>query len=861
MSETTIEPPLLAPSSVSRPALMARLDAASKLRLVLVAAPAGSGKTTLLTQWFRNRRQRRTVAWLTLDGPVPSPQALATRLLVSAAAAGVQPPSTTGADGAVQTLQALLAQRSGDLLIVIDDVQHAQDAPCLALLDSLLASCAPGVHWVLSGRCMPGLNLPAWRLRDQLEVLDGGDLAFDIGQLTQLGRKLVPEPLSREHAERLLEITQGWTAGVKLGLLAHGDDGDFDGGHVDIAAYLQREVLSEQDAALQEFLVSTSVVDVMTAELCDALLGRDGSQALLEKLERSQLFVTAQDSHGLAFRYHPLFLGFLRSRLAADPARQRALHARASHWHAAQLRFAEALTHAFQSGEPAWCAELMERAAARWQQSGDIAEVVRWCERLPPQQLLGRPALGVTFTTCLVLCRRFDEARAMLRHLAADPATHEGAPFGFHLRTLQQILQAMLGEHAALGVEMPAADESDGDAQLRGLQLVNRAYALFCAHRFDAAWRLAMRAREILQPITPYGEGYASSVLAMVERAKGDFGSAARRVEALWAGTRNGPRNAAWANAATALAVLRYETNRLPEARTLCEELLPLVEAGGTYETLVAAARTLARVHAAEREPEAAMRLLDYLHGVLGGSHERRFAAQVCFDKVRLWLAQGEPLRARDCAAEFAVVDAIEWQAVRPYDEAWERRGMAQAALLSHAQRHDEARAVLQVLRGSAEAAGHVLRLHAIEAALASNLWETGSRDEALQCLHTSLLRARGHAPSRSWFDDNPRFHEVLVAALQVPTMRRLMPEHVLRVFGAALGRGEPRPAHAVDALTARELEVLALLAQGLSNQQISARAQISMTTVKWHVKNIFAKLGVGTRVGALVRARALRLV
>jgi LuxR family transcriptional regulator, maltose regulon positive regulatory protein len=866
MSETTIEPPLLAPSSVSRPALMARLDAASKLRLVLVAAPAGSGKTTLLTQWFRHRRQRRTAAWLTLDGPVPGPRALAMRLLASVAAAGVQPPSAPGADDAASTLQALLAQRGGDLLIVVDDLQHAQDAGCLALLDTLLAAGAPGVHWVLSGRCLPALNLPAWRLRDQLEVLDGGDLAFDAGQIVQLGRKLMPEPLGREQAERLLETTQGWTAGVKLGLLAHGDQGDhgdFDGGHVDIAAYLQREVLSEQDASLQEFLVATSTVDAMTGELCDALLGRDGSQAVLERLERGQLFVTAQDSHGLAFRYHPLFLGFLRSRLAADPARQRALHARASHWYAAQLRFTEALTHAFQSGEPAWCAELMERAAARWQQSGDIAEVVRWCERLPPRHLHARPALGVTFTTCLVLCRRFDEARAMLRQLAAAPATRDGAPFAFHLRTLQQILQALLGEHAALGDEPPAADETDGDAQLRGLQLVNRAYALFCAHRFDAAWRLAMRAREILQPISPYGEGYASSLLALVERAKGDFGSAARRVETLWAGTRNGPRNAAWANAATALAVLRYETNRLPEARALCEELLPLVEAGGTYETLVAAARTLARVHAAEREPEAAMRLLDYLHGVLGGSHERRFAAQVGFDKVRLWLAQGEPVRARDCAVEFGIADAGEWLAMRPYDEAWERRGMAQAALLSHAQRHDEARAVLQVLRGSAEAAGHVLRLHAIEAALASNLWEAGARDEALQCLHQSLLRARGHAPSRSWFDDNPRFHEVLVAALQVPTMRRLMPEHVLRVFGAALGRSEARPAHAhaVDALTARELEVLALLAQGLSNQQISARAQISMTTVKWHVKNIFAKLGVGTRVGALVRARALRLV
>jgi LuxR family maltose regulon positive regulatory protein len=580
------------------------------------------------------------------------------------------------------------------------------------------------------------------------------------------------------------------------------------------------------------------------------------------------LFVTAQDSHGLAFRYHPLFHAFLRSRLTAEPARQRALHERASRWYAAQLRFAEALAHAFKSGEVGWCAELVERAALRWQQSGDIAEVVHWCERLPHEQLLARPALGVTYTTCLVLCRRFDQAHAMLRRLSEN-----GTASSFHLRTLQQILQALSGEHEALADEPPAGDQTDGDAQLRGLHLVNRAYAMFCAHRFDPAWRLAMRAREILQPISPYGDGYASSVLALVERAKGDFGSAARRVEQLWAGVRNAPRNAAWANAATALAVLRYETNRLAEARALCEELLPLVEAGGTYETLVAATRTLSRVRAAEREPEAAMRLLDYLHGILEGSLERRFAAQVCFDKVRLWLAMGEPVRARDCAAEFGVVDdSAEWQATRPYDEAWERRGMTRAALLSHAQRHEESRAILQVLRGSAEAAGHVLRLHAVEAALASTLWEAGARDEALQCLHQSLLRARGHAPSRSWFDDNPRFHQVLVAALQMPQMRRLMPEHVLRVFGAALGRTDStqksgkqavggRPAHAVDTLTARELEVLGLMAQGLTNQQISARAQISMTTVKWHVKNIFAKLGVGTRVGALVRARELRLV
>lgn len=272
-------------------------------------------------------------------------------------------------------------------------------------MDALLAASAPGVHWVLAGRCLPGINLSAWRLRDQLEVLDGDDLAFDAAQLAQLGRKLMDEPPSRAQTERLLGATQGWAAGVKLGLLAMARRRDaeaalahFDGGHVEVAAYLDSEVLHEQPQRLQDFLVATSVVDLMTGELCDALLGRNSSQAVLEQMERGQLFITAQDSHGLAFRYHPLFHGFLRSRLAADPARKRTLHERASRWYARQQRFDEALAHAFASGRLAWCAELMERAAAqRWQATGDIAEVVQWCEKLPREQFAARPALSVTY--------------------------------------------------------------------------------------------------------------------------------------------------------------------------------------------------------------------------------------------------------------------------------------------------------------------------------------------------------------------------------------------------------------------------------------------------------------------------------
>jgi LuxR family maltose regulon positive regulatory protein len=295
-----------------------------------------------------------------------------------------------------------------------------------------------------------------------------------------------------------------------------------------------------------------------------------------------------------------------------------------------------------------------------------------------------------------------------------------------------------------------------------------------------------------------------------------------------------------------------------------------------TVENFAIAYIMLARLKAIQEAPAEAMRLLDYLHSVLESGGHRRFLAQVCGEKVRLYLAQGDLPRAQAVAAEFGVPQSAaagEWQAgpgARPYDEAWERFGLTHAWLLMQQKAYKQAHAVLGVLRDSVHAAGYAYRGMALEAALATCHWEAGEEDAALQALGRAFVLSRGYGFPRSVFDETPGLIPIIAAALRQRKLHHLLPSGYLNKFDSVLGsRPAPDPAASprrrtglpLEPLTDREIDMLRLLAQGLSNQEISRRSQIALSTAKWHLKNVFAKLDVSTRTGALARARELQLI
>lgn len=878
-----LKPPQSATICIERTALLSRLDAGTQRKLTLLTAPIGSGKTTLLAQWYQRACSDQAVVWLSLDELDNEPVRFFSYLIAAIKAVYPafdaylphQPRAHDSLDAASAVLIASLGRIDRPTCVVLDDLQLLSAPALMRVIDALLQQSPAGVRWMLSGRGLPDLHMSELRLNDQLLTLGADDLNFDTPAILQLGEKLCHRPLTPDEAVSIQRSTEGWVAGVKLALLAavesRGAIGEFNGSHHEVARYLGTSVLQEQPAELREFLLASSVVDRMTAELCNHLLGITHAQSLLEQLERSQLFIQPLDAHGHWYRYHTLFLDFLRSGLRHDMARLARLNELASRWYAEHQLYEEALHHAFVANNDAWQLELLDRATTTWLRAGEIVTVIHWTSKLPRNVMLGHAGICTVYIASLILSRRFNEAAATLREVEGNVATERavGAP---HLRLLHAMLTVLADSSSQIGISAPEAlRERGADSFLIGTLLTLQAYTMLRLNHFDKAWRLAMRARDTFDSISVYSIGYAEVVASLAERAQGDMKAAADRCERLFAMVRGGHRSPAWVNAANALAYMRYEENRLEEAESLGTEVLPLLCIQSTVENVCIAYVTLSRIKASNGRYGEALRLLDHLHSILESGSHARFLAQVCAEKIRLFLSQDNLQRARAIALEFGLqrrARSGEWRRSRAYDEAWERFGSGYAALLVKQRQYDEARAILLLLRDSARDVGYVYREAPLEAALASCCWHAGDIEGAFECLNRGFVLTRGHGFTRGIFDEAPAMIHVVAAALKQGRLRCALPTHYFckfeNVFSqpAAASLPSPRkPALPVEPLTEREIDMLRLLALGLSNHEISARSQIALSTAKWHLKNVFAKLDVSTRTGALARAREMRLI
>jgi LuxR family maltose regulon positive regulatory protein len=300
--------------------------------------------------------------------------------------------------------------------------------------------------------------------------------------------------------------------------------------------------------------------------------------------------------------------------------------------------------------------------------------------------------------------------------------------------------------------------------------------------------------------------------------------------------------------------------------------VLPLLCLASTLENFTAAYLTLARVRAIDGRHAEALQLIDYLHSMLESGSHPRFLAQVCYEKIRLHLLMHNPQRAHAVAVDFglpALASQSYWLQSRTYDEAWEQLGFAQAALLMEDACYDECITLLDVLRSSAAQAGYVYRQVPLEAALACCHWCAGNRARAFDAMNRGFVLTRRFGFPRSVFDEAPLLREVIAAAVQDRKLCLLPAKYFSKfqdVFAVPPERmlqaqAQPKSTLPLEPLTDREIAMLRLLSQGLSNLEISAHSRIALSTAKWHLKNAFAKLDVGTRTGAIARARALQLI
>lgn len=859
-------PPRSTPALIPRIPLQARIERGGKV--VLLLAPPGSGKTSLLTQWHGELGADRRIAWLLCERRDHEPVHFFTCLATSIDKAldtsimsfvGASARTQCSAEHLADALRDQLASLDQSLVIVIDDLQCFDCAEGERVLLSLILQSPPGVRWILATRRMPRFDLQRLKLDDALTLLDAADLAFQPEHICELSLVLRGTPLSRQEASECCQRTEGWIAGVKLTLL-ESTERDYGLNH-DISAYLKAEAWQDLPDRLRDFLLATCIPERFCAELAVALLEDDGATQSLDELEQLQLFVRALDGTHQWFRYHTLYREFLLAQLKQlGGARIAQLHRICSEWFVEHERSSEALQHAFATADRQWSLQVLSRCVPVWLRTGEFPEVLQWSGRLALTEIMSTPAIRDAHLMSLIFLRHFDRARQELRlagQLARDDSERRALP------PLQLMLEIMTDAGVRFVVPDVEALSVPEDPYLTTNLFNVAAYQLLVEKQFDAARRLALRGKALLQGTQHiYALAQASVVLMLIDRAEGHAREAAESCMALYARTRGGRRNPIWVTATTAAASVHYHHNRLEQAEALCNEVLPLLSMAPSLENLTVAHVVAARLKCASAKYGDALRLLDYLHSVLESSNCQRLLARVCFEKVRLWLLQEQPLRAlrvlADCGQAFHV------EANNTAEPQWEEFALSRVAILIHRGLFDTAASELQRLCARAELAGDVYGRVRLEAALAMCSWQAHEEDAAFRWMNRALTLTGHRGFSRAVFDDVFGLPKMFSAAIRMSRVSNLPPAEYFKRFHDVLSFDpyeNPPPAEPMPLLTQRELDLLKLVSLGLSNKDISERSNITLLTTKWHLKNVFAKLGVSTRMEAVFRAQQLRLV
>ena len=507
---TKLHPPVVPGQAVRRERLFERLRAGRSRRLTLVACPAGFGKSTLLAAWREQEAAGRAVAWVSLDEGDDDAVVLWAHAIeaLCRACPGLRA-QELGTAGLASPLREVLLPRlvnqlaeQGDVVLILDDLHRLTSSAARESVAWFVDHAPATTQVVLSTRADPALPLGALRAHGELVEVRADDMRFTLAEAAEflndrLGLGLLPADL-----ELLVARTEGWPAGLYLAALSLDGKADksalvhaFDGTAAHVVDFLSSEVLAGYDEDLQRFMLRTSVLERLCADLCDAVLETDGSAAVLEQLARSNLFLLALDDHRRWFRFHHLFAQLLRVELERrEPAAAPLLHRRAAAWHAASGTTDEAVHHALEAGAYAEAGALVAGAWVHYVNAGRTSSVLDWLARFPGAVVDadGRLLLVQAWASAL-RGREHDMRRAI--GLARERADLEAGPLpdGFSsLASSISVLSAAFGwgDVSVMLEEGARAAEREGlDSPWRPVVSWSLGWGHYCAGDLAAAER------------------------------------------------------------------------------------------------------------------------------------------------------------------------------------------------------------------------------------------------------------------------------------------------------------------------------------------------------------------------------------
>ena len=820
----------------------------------------------------------------------------------------LQGPRTPAPESIITPLINAISRAPQPFLLVLDDYHVIKEQQIHDVMAFLLGHLPPSLHLVLCSRADPPLPMARLRGQGALNELRQGDLCFAAAETRELLNEQLGLGLTAEDLDRLNRRTEGWAAGLQLAALSLRQQEDpaafihaFSGSNRYILDYLMEEVLARQSPAIQQFLLFTSVLERLTASLCAHLLaavpgedsrdaspsqvqaragsgtmtaptGGEGDMTPLGFLDAANLFIVPLDDQRHWYRYHRLFADLLRQRLRqTTPHLIPLLHARARDWYWQEGWSAEAVAHALQAGDDEKATRMVEEAAEAALQKSQVQTVLRWIQALPGAQVRERWRLSVYKAWALFLSGApVEEIEECL------PQTSGEAGELFPAAVLMQaFLAAMRGQmQQARKKAQQALDAfSPQDRFWRSMAywvLSISYHSAGTAHdptavspeeelTWEEAARAAQESGNLLAMVSVVCEqGHMHKRHGRLHEARDIF------AQALATATPTGERPLPIAGEALmGMAEIDLEWNKLDSAEALLVEGLALTREWREVAALPGCFQ-LARLRQAQGDREsanAALRVAARL-AVLFDATELDDVIVAAYE-ARLWIMQGRPNLAHAWVVERGLTGTgpgpesdEPYDALRSFEELiLSRLWLAQGELDAAVQLQDRLLSIFNGWQHTRLAIETLLLRAQAHAAF-------GEMDQALSDLQEALILGEPGDFVRTFLDEGEPILRLLGSLRGQEQVSQAYVERLFEAAGVAVAsQTAARPQPLIEPLSARELEILQLIAEGLSNREIGQRLFLSLPTVKWHAGNIYGKLGVKNRTTAVAKARELDIL
>lgn len=887
---TKLHAPLPRSKMVLRPRL---LEAFNKSQLTIISAPAGFGKTTLVSEWIMSCGQ--PVAWLSLDAGDNDLTRFLTYLI--AALQSVAPTAGKGMVGTLHTLhlqdqsfslESLLTtlineidSLSDHFVLVLDDYHVLDSKPVDQALIFLVEHLPKQMNLVITTREDPPLPLARLRARNQITELRSADLRFTSTEVTEFLNQVMGLNLTAENIAALETRTEGWIAGLQLVALSMQGHADvtnfiqsFSGAHHFVLDYLLEEVLQQQPENVQAFLLRTSILNRLCSSLCDAVLldPSVSGQETLESLERANLFIVALDNERHWYRYHHLFGDLLRQRQGQNikPEEIAKYHIRASEWYERNNEEAEAFQHAITAKDFNRAAGLAEKYWQGMNQSFQSAVWLGWVNQLPVSLMRMRPVLCVQIGWAFMDLGDVESSESSLRDaelclegssdamIVVDEKEIQTLPAriafarAYNAQTRRDFSATV--KYAELAIQL--APEGDQFIRAGAAAILGGSY--WASGDLDAACKSmsewidsSMKAGNFIFSIA------SESGKADILTAQGHLHEALRTYEQSLklASTYGKEVNQIIAHHHLGMALLHHEMGNDESAAQYFQQSIEL----GQQSTLVDFPYRLrlaqARLKEAEGDLDAALEFLKEAKRLFISTpipNTRPVEAL----KARIYLKQGQLSKAQDWVRDCGIHGNDELSYLREFEHT-----LLAQVLISEGKTLVASNLLSRLLQKAEQAnrMGSVIEILVVQAlAFQAN----GELSQALASLKRALTLAEPEGYFRFFVNAGKPLAELLTALGQARNDERLA--NYIQKLLSAFGKTTPKPVKPqalIDPLSDRELEVLHLIADGLSNTEISEKLFLSLSTVKGHNLRIFNKLLAKNRTDAVARARELGLL